>query len=71
LGREQFARKGAHFLAEANAIHAFHEGNGRTQLWPISPCLRKPLDMLLSSIGSTLMPYCRPSSKASVAMRLG
>lgn len=23
---------GAHFLAELNAIHAFREGNGRTQL---------------------------------------
>jgi cell filamentation protein len=32
LGREEFARKGAHFLAEVNAIHLFREGNGRTQL---------------------------------------
>jgi cell filamentation protein len=32
LGREEFARKGAHFLAEVNAIHPFREGNGRTQL---------------------------------------
>jgi cell filamentation protein len=29
LGREEFARKGAHFLAEVNAIHPFREGNGR------------------------------------------
>ena len=27
-----FAEKAAHFLAELNAIHAFREGNGRTQL---------------------------------------
>jgi cell filamentation protein len=26
------ARKAAHFLAELNALHAFREGNGRTQL---------------------------------------
>jgi cell filamentation protein len=32
LGREEFAQKGAHFLAEVNAIHPFREGNGRTQL---------------------------------------
>jgi cell filamentation protein len=32
LGREEFSRKGAHFLAEVNAIHPFREGNGRTQL---------------------------------------
>lgn len=32
LGREEFARKGAHFLAEVNAIHPFRERNGRTQL---------------------------------------
>jgi cell filamentation protein len=28
----EFAEKSAHFLAELNAIHAFREGNGRTQL---------------------------------------
>ena len=28
----EFAEKAAHFLAELNAIHAFREGNGRTQL---------------------------------------
>jgi len=27
-----FAEKAAHFHAELNAIHAFREGNGRTQL---------------------------------------
>ncbi|MGM4924492.1 Fic/DOC family protein [Tardiphaga sp. 804_B3_N1_9] len=27
-----FAKQAAHFLAELNAIHAFREGNGRTQL---------------------------------------
>jgi cell filamentation protein len=27
-----FAKKSAHFLAELNVIHAFREGNGRTQL---------------------------------------
>jgi cell filamentation protein len=29
---EEFARKAAHFLSELNVIHAFREGNGRTQL---------------------------------------
>ncbi len=28
---EDFARKAAHFMADLNAIHAFREGNGRTQ----------------------------------------
>src|SRR5262249_30853708 len=32
LAPEDFADKAAHFLAELNAIHAFREGNGRTQL---------------------------------------
>ncbi|MBI5128232.1 MAG: Fic family protein [Rhodopseudomonas palustris] len=32
LSAEEFARKSAHFLSELNAIHAFREGNGRTQL---------------------------------------
>lgn len=32
LDRAAFAAKVAHFLAELNAIHAFREGNGRTQL---------------------------------------
>lgn len=32
LSSENFARKSAHFLSEINAIHAFREGNGRTQL---------------------------------------
>ena len=32
LSRKKFADKSAHFLAELNAIHAFREGNGRTQL---------------------------------------
>jgi cell filamentation protein len=30
--RSQFAEDASHFLAELNAIHAFREGNGRTQL---------------------------------------
>jgi len=29
---EDFSTRSAHFLAELNAIHAFREGNGRTQL---------------------------------------
>src|SRR5258705_3960579 len=29
---EEFAEKAAHFLSELNVIHAFREGNGRTQL---------------------------------------
>jgi len=32
LSAKEFAKKSAHFLAELNAIHAFREGNGRTQL---------------------------------------
>lgn len=29
---DEFAQKAAHFLSELNVIHAFREGNGRTQL---------------------------------------
>lgn len=32
LAGAEFARRAAHLLAELNAIHAFREGNGRTQL---------------------------------------
>jgi len=32
LGIDAFARQAAHFLGEINAVHAFREGNGRTQL---------------------------------------
>jgi cell filamentation protein len=32
LDVQTFSRKAAHFLAELNAIHAFREGNGRSQL---------------------------------------
>jgi cell filamentation protein len=32
LPATDFAENAAHFLAELNAIHAFREGNGRTQL---------------------------------------
>jgi cell filamentation protein len=32
LTAKAFAENAAHFLAELNAIHAFREGNGRTQL---------------------------------------
>jgi cell filamentation protein len=32
LDAKTFSRKAAHFLAELNAIHAFREGNGRSQL---------------------------------------
>jgi cell filamentation protein len=32
LSPKEFANKSAHFLSELNAIHAFREGNGRTQL---------------------------------------
>ena len=38
LGPHDFAAKAAHFLAELNAIHAFREGNGRSQLLLRSPC---------------------------------
>lgn len=32
LDAPAFSAKAAHFLAELNAIHAFREGNGRSQL---------------------------------------
>jgi cell filamentation protein len=32
LETQVFSAKAAHFLAELNAIHAFREGNGRSQL---------------------------------------
>jgi cell filamentation protein len=32
LQAEEFSYRAAHFLAELNAIHAFREGNGRSQL---------------------------------------
>ena len=32
LSSEEFASKSAHFLSELNAVHAFREGNGRTQM---------------------------------------
>jgi cell filamentation protein len=32
LEAPEFSHKAAHFLAELNAIHAFREGNGRSQL---------------------------------------
>lgn len=32
LSSKDFAKRAARFLAELNAIHAFREGNGRTQL---------------------------------------
>ncbi|MGY4572133.1 Fic family protein [Bradyrhizobium sp. USDA 3256] len=32
LEPDRFAEKAAHFLSELNVIHAFREGNGRTQL---------------------------------------
>jgi cell filamentation protein len=32
LPQAEFAAKAAHFLAELNVIHAFREGNGRSQL---------------------------------------
>jgi cell filamentation protein len=32
IGTTDFSTEAAHFLAELNAIHAFREGNGRTQL---------------------------------------
>jgi cell filamentation protein len=32
LESDDFSNQAAHFLSELNAIHAFREGNGRTQL---------------------------------------
>jgi cell filamentation protein len=32
LQAQEFSHRAAHFLAELNAVHAFREGNGRTQL---------------------------------------
>jgi cell filamentation protein len=58
-----FANKAAHFLAELNAIHAFREGNGRSQLTffalladyaghPIDLDKLDPLEMLDAMIAS-------------------
>jgi cell filamentation protein len=47
LEAEIFARKAAHFMAELNAMHAFREGNGRTQnvfLTILADQARHPLD---------------------------
>jgi cell filamentation protein len=44
----EFSCKAAHFLAELNAIHAFREGNGRTQLsffTLLADYARYPLDL--------------------------
>ncbi len=32
LSAKDFSKKAAHFLSELNVVHAFREGNGRTQL---------------------------------------
>jgi cell filamentation protein len=32
LSADDFSKRAAHFIAELNAIHAFREGNGRSQL---------------------------------------
>lgn len=48
LGREGFSARGAHFLSELNAIHAFREGNGRTQMTffaMLADMARHPLDL--------------------------
>jgi cell filamentation protein len=58
-----FANKAAHFLAELNAIHAFREGNSRSQLTffalladyadhPIDLDKLDPLEMLDAMIAS-------------------
>jgi cell filamentation protein len=48
LPADAFAREGASFLARLNAIHAFREGNGRTQTLFFSMLAAKaghPLDL--------------------------
>jgi cell filamentation protein len=48
LPANEFAENAAHFLAELNAIHAFREGNGRTQLTffaLLADCAGQPLDL--------------------------
>jgi cell filamentation protein len=47
LDADTFATKAAHFMAELNAIHAFREGNGRTQnafLMLLADQARHPID---------------------------
>ncbi len=48
LSAREFASRGAHLLAELNAIHCFREGNGRTQLTYFTLLaiqVRHPLDL--------------------------
>ena len=63
LDGSAFAHKAAHFLAELNAIHAFREGNSRSQLTflalladyaghPIDLDKLDPLEMLDTMIAS-------------------
>lgn len=63
LTEQDFARECAHFLAELNAIHAFREGNGRTQLTflalladqaghPLALERLNPADMMAAMIAS-------------------
>jgi len=63
LTKQDFARNSAHFLAVLNAIHAFREGNGRTQLTflalladqaghPLTLERLNPADMMAAMIAS-------------------
>ena len=63
LDSRTFSAGAAHFLAELNAIHAFREGNGRSQLTffalladhaghPVDFEKLEPEDMLLAMIAS-------------------
>jgi cell filamentation protein len=63
LEAEEFSHKAAHFLAELNAIHAFREGNGRSQLsffalladnagHPLNLDRLDPVEMLAAMIAS-------------------
>ena len=63
LDAQAFSAKAAHFLAELNAIHAFREGNGRSQLtffalladhagYPLNLDKLEPREMLDAMIAS-------------------
>ena len=63
LDTSTFSIKAAHFLAELNAIHAFREGNGRSQLtffalladyagYPLNIDKLAPEEMLAAMIAS-------------------
>ena len=54
LDDSAFADKAAHFLAELNVIHAFREGNGRSQLTFFALLLTMPATRSISTSSSRI-----------------